>query len=297
MLWMDIAGLALTSEDREILKHPAISGIILFTRNYESVSQLRALTNEIHTIAPRCIIVADQEGGRVQRFQKEFTTLPSMQYWGARFLESPEHAITDFKKIIQVMIQELKHAGVDMSLAPVLDIDYGHNTVIGERSFGNDIACITHLASIMIDCFHAHNMPVTGKHFPGHGFVSTDSHHALPIDSRSFEIIYESDMQPFIALHNKLDYLMPAHVVFESVDPKPVGFSRYWLKTVLRDRIHYLGKILSDDLSMQATVAYGSYSDRAAMALKAGCDILLICNARSGVIEVLDSNVINASTS
>ncbi|OGT25996.1 MAG: beta-N-acetylhexosaminidase [Gammaproteobacteria bacterium RIFCSPLOWO2_02_FULL_42_14] len=288
-LWIDISGYTLTQEDKEILQHPAVSGLILFSKNYESLAQLQALTKAIKAAAPHVTITVDQEGGRVQRFQHGFTKLPAMHYWGERFLESRDYATQEFKKILSVMIAELSSAGVQSSLVPVLDIDYGRNAVIGERSFGRDISTIVALADVMIDYCHQHHFPVTGKHFPGHGWVTADSHLSLPVDERSLDEIMANDLQPFIQLHHKLDAIMLAHVVYAAIDPLPVCFSRFWIQTILREQLHYRGIVMCDDLTMQAVATYGDYTERANRALDAGCDVLLVCNARSGVISILDN--------
>lgn len=287
-LWIDIDGTELTAEDREILSHPFVSGVILFSRNYESVSQLQNLTHEIRKISPQFIITVDQEGGRVQRFREGFTELPAMQTWGDAFLAQPEKAAQNFSHFLSVMVKELKNAGVYSSLVPVLDINYDRNQVIGHRSFGNHFSIVAKAGEFFIDQFHALQMPVTGKHFPGHGWVTLDSHFDLPIDERSFQEIQQNDLMPFARLSKKLDAIMLAHVIYSQVDPEPVLFSRFWVQDVLRNQLHFDGLILCDDLSMKAVAKMGSYDDRAHRALEAGCDIVLVCNSRSGVIEILD---------
>lgn len=287
-LWIDIDGTELTTEDRDILSHPFVSGVILFSRNYQSVAQLKNLTREIRSISSKLIITVDQEGGRVQRFREGFTELPAMQTWGENFLSQPEVARKNFSHFLSMMTKELKNAGVYSSLVPVLDINYNRNQVIGHRSFGNHFSIVVKAGEFFIDQFHALHMPVTGKHFPGHGWVMVDSHVELPIDERSFEEIQKTDLKPFVALSSKLDAVMLAHVVYSQVDPEPVLFSRFWVQDVLRHQLRFDGLILCDDLSMQAVAKMGSYHDRANRALEAGCDIVLVCNSRSGVIDILD---------
>ena len=295
-LWIDIDGFSLSQEDREILAHPKISGVILFTRNYESKEQLSELTHHIRQISPNLIITVDQEGGRVQRFREAFTELPAMAHWGSGFRESHEKASRDFSSMLNQMIMELRSVGVYSSLVPVLDIDYERNTVIGHRSFGSSPEIVIKASRFMIEQCHAMRMPVTGKHFPGHGWVHADSHLALPIDERSFNEIMQSDLQPFMQLATHLDAIMLAHVVYEQVDPLPVCFSPFWIQQVLRNQLNYNGLVMCDDLSMQAVASMGSYQDRATRALEAGCDILLVCNSRPGVIEILDHVAAAAST-
>src|SRR3989338_5232850 len=287
-LWIDVAGLELTEEDKEILAHPAVSGVILFARNYESLSQLKNLTHTIKQVSSQLTITVDQEGGRVQRFQTGFTKLPSMREWGARFIESPDHTKRDFSKLITVMTTELKNAGVDSSLLPVLDVDYHRNKVIAERSFHQDINVITELGSFMIDCLHQASFKAVGKHFPGHGWVLADSHLELPVDERPLDVIAMQDIQPFARLSHKLDAIMLAHIVCDKVSPLPICFSPYWIKTILRKQLNFQGVVMCDDLSMQAVACMGNYEDRARQALEAGCDVLLVCNSRAGVVEILD---------
>ena len=287
-LWADVNGVSLTAEDKEILAHPSVSGMILFSRNYESVVQLQSLTREISKISPQLIITVDQEGGRVQRFRDGFTELPAMGSWGNDYVTRPEKTKHDFSHMLHRMVKELQNVGVYSTLVPVLDIDYDRNKVIGHRSFGNNENIVTALSDFVIDQFHQLKMPVTGKHFPGHGWVTLDSHFDLPIDERSFEEIFARDLQPFSQHAARLDAIMLAHVVYEQVDPQPVCFSRFWIQEVLRNQLSFDGLIMTDDLSMQAVAKMASYEDRAKMALEAGCDILLACNSRDGVARILD---------
>src|SRR3990167_6263889 len=203
-----------------------------------------------------------------------------MGSWGDEFATHPEKTKHDFSRMLHVMVKELQNVGIYSTLVPVLDIDYDRNTVIGHRSFGNNKNIVTTLSDFVIDQFHQLKMPVTGKHFPGHGWVTLDSHFDLPIDERSLEEITAHDLQPFSQLSARLDAIMLAHVVYEQVDPKPVCFSRFWIQGVLRQQLSFDGLIMTDDLSMQAVAKMASYEDRAKMALEAGCDILLACNCR-----------------
>ncbi len=287
-LWADVDGFSLSQEDKEILANPKISGVILFTRNYDSPEQLRELTREIRAVSSQLVITVDQEGGRVQRFREGFTELPSMAHWGSGFRESREKASHDFSRMLSQMVKELRSVGVYSSLLPVLDINYDRNSVIGHRSFGSTAEVVTELSSFMIDQFHALRMPVTGKHFPGHGWVNGDSHYVLPVDERSFDDIAKQDLAPFSHLSPILDAIMLAHVIYEQVDLEPVCFSRHWIQDVLRKQLKYDGLVMCDDLSMQAVATMGSYADRAKRALDAGCDVLLVCNSRAGVVDILD---------
>lgn len=286
---IDLEGPTLSAEERELLRHPSVAGIILFTRNYENPSQLRALTAEIKKCRPGLIIAADQEGGRVQRFRQGFTELPSMGHYGELFSKEPEAAKHELRQAIQLGANELKAAGVNVNLAPVLDIDQQRNTVIGARSFGHDPATVIILARVAIEALHAAGLPAVGKHFPGHGGVSGDSHQTLPQDERQKEEIRINELLPFVSLLSELDAVMPAHVVYKAFDDKPACFSRYWLTDVLRDELEFKGVVISDDLSMLGAAAMGSYADRASMAAEAGCDLLCVCNNRAGAITVIEA--------
>ena len=286
---IDFAGFELDSEEQELLKHPQVAGIILFTRNYHDKAQLSALTAHIKKIRPRIIISVDQEGGRVQRFRSGFADLPPMAHFGELYQENPQAAQLELVKTTELMIKELYAVGVNLNWAPVLDVEQGVSEIIGNRSFSQDPAILLQLARTFIDTCHKFKMPVTGKHFPGHGGVAADSHLELPVDSRSKEEITALDLKPFKELAPVLDAIMPAHVVYSAIDPQPAGFSKYWLQTVLRGQLGFQGVIVSDDLTMAGAAIAGSYSDRAHLALEAGCDLLPVCNNRAGAVEVLDS--------
>jgi beta-N-acetylhexosaminidase len=288
-LLIDIDGFSLSQEDKELLAHPSIAGVILFQRNYHSKKQLSDLTSQIKKINSSFIIAVDQEGGRVQRFQKEFTKLPSMRHWGDFYSKNPMDAKKNFISTIELMIQELHLCGVNISFVPVLDIDFAVSEIIGERSFGSDPKLIIDMAQILITTLQKNNMPATGKHFPGHGGVVLDSHEALPKDSRDWSELEKLDLLIFKTLSQQLDAMMTAHIVFTEVDSLPVSFSSHWLQKILREQLNFQGVIISDDLTMKATEIIGNYENRAGHALEAGCDLLLVCNHRTGVIEILNS--------
>jgi len=286
----DIAGADLTAEDRDLIQHPALFGILLFARNYESPQQLSALTADIHRLNPNIIIVTDQEGGRVQRFVEGFTTLKPMSYWGELYDQDSVAALTGLHRQTMIMATELQHCGVQMSLAPVLDINYQISEIIGERSFHQEPQVISRLARCVIDAMHCCKMPTIGKHFPGHGAVAVDSHLGLPVDERSWQQIWQQDMLPYCTLITELDAIMPAHIIYPAVDETmPAGFSRRWITEILRNQLNYQGVIITDDLTMAGAASVGDYSERVGFALEAGCDILTICNNRQGLIQVLDN--------
>lgn len=286
---IDIAGTELNSEDRELLQHPKVGGVILFTRNYESLSQLKNLTTQIHQLqSPALMIAVDHEGGRVQRFRDGFTALPAMRELGYLYDQNPKLAIVETEKVGEMMGKELKAMGIDCSFAPVLDIDMGMSEVIGNRSFHSDPKIISILASSLVRGMHKSGLMAVGKHFPGHGHVKADSHFDIPVDSRDIEAIIKSDLLPFqYLIESGIDGIMPAHVIYEKCDPAPAGFSSFWLKNILRHQLNFNGLIFSDDLTMEGAAPMGNMIERAIKAKAAGCDMLLICNNRDAAIEVI----------
>lgn len=288
---LDIAGVALDEEDRERLRHPQVGGVILFSRNYHDPQQLAELCRDIHALRdPRLVIAVDQEGGRVQRFRDGFQALPAMGHLGDLHDEDPQQAIRLAETFGWMMALELRVRGVDLSFAPVLDIGDPVSSVIGDRAFHRDPEAICHLANAWIRGMRNAGMEAVGKHFPGHGSVEGDSHHVMPFDRRPLAEIEALDLVPFrrvIATH--LAGIMMAHVIYEAIDPGAAGYSRYWIETVLRGELGFEGIVFSDDLSMSGAESVGGYPERAAAALEAGCDILLVCNNAPGADAVLES--------
>lgn len=287
---VDLEGKDITVEEREMLAHPLVGGVVLFTRNYDSRSQLKRLCHDIHASKETpLLIMVDQEGGRVQRFINEFTRLPNMGVLGKMYDENRDLALNLTKNCAWLMAMELLSQGVDISLAPVLDLNKGHNTVVGDRAFHARYEAVIPLANAFIEGMQEAGMAATGKHFPGHGSVTLDSHVALPVDNRQMNEIETDDMMPFKALIKAgLAAIMPAHIVFPAVDALPVGFSSHWLQVILRKQLGFKGAILSDDLNMAGANISSHYTDRVKAAREAGCDFTLLCNNRRGVIEVLD---------
>ncbi len=287
---LDVEKFSLTPEEREMLAHPLVGGVILFSRNYESKEQITALCESIRAARSTPLLIGvDQEGGRVQRFKEEFTHLPAMGLLGNAY----EKNSNDAKKIAEtcgwLMASELFSVGIDLSFAPVLDLNKNKNTVIGDRAFHHDSEIVIDLAKFFIKGMHAVGMAATGKHFPGHGDVSVDSHLTIPRDERSLKEIQENDLKTFSALiQSDIQAIMPAHIIFSAVDSKPVGFSSIWLQKIVRQELKFSGMIFSDDLNMEGASFAGDYPDRADAALKAGCDMVLICNNRTGAIRILD---------
>jgi beta-N-acetylhexosaminidase len=277
-LLIGLHGLEVSKEENEWLRHPAVGGVVLFTRNYEDTAQLKDLTASIVELAGRDLLICvDHEGGRVQRFKDGFTPLPPLAILGRIFAESPELACDYAYRHGRVMATELLLCGVDMSFAPVLDIGL-RSVVIGDRAFAELPAVIIELARAYIGGMHDAGMCATGKHFPGHGSVEADSHTDDVRDPRTMEQIEKTDLLPFAALGSELDALMMAHVLYPSVDQLPAGYSPFWIKTVLRQQLGYKGTVFSDDLGMFAAKIAGSLVDRVRISLEAGCDSALICH-------------------
>ncbi|MET3714429.1 beta-N-acetylhexosaminidase [Pseudomonas sp. PvP001] len=275
-LMVDVAGTWLTAEDRHLLRQPEVAGLIIFARNIEHPRQVRELTAAIRAVRPELILAVDQEGGRVQRLRQGFVRLPAM-----RELAHHADAVGLAEHCGWLMAAEVLAVGLDLSFAPVLDLDHGHSAVVGTRAFEGDPERATALAGAFIRGMNAAGMAACGKHFPGHGWAEADSHVAIPTDERSLEQIRACDLVPFARLAGQLAAVMPAHVIYPQVDGNPAGFSRRWLQDILRDELGFEGVIFSDDLSMAGAHVVGDAASRIEAALSAGCDMGLVCNDRA----------------
>jgi beta-N-acetylhexosaminidase len=287
---VDVAGPELAPDEREMLAHPLVGGVILFARNYQSPAQLDALTASIHALRdPPLLIAVDHEGGRVQRFIEGFTRLPPMRALGRVYDREPALAANLASAIGVVLAGELRGHGVDLSFTPVLDIDFGSSSVIGDRAFHATAAGVAALAGGLVAGMARMGMGAVGKHFPGHGYVRADSHHEVPVDERDLATIDANDLAPYRALVGKgLAGVMPAHVIYPRVDARPAGFSPVWLKEILRGRLGFDGIVFSDDLSMEGASVAGGIVERGHAALSAGCDMVLVCNAPEAARRLLD---------
>jgi len=280
---LDIAGTSLTAVDRRCLQHPLTGGLILFARNWVDRRQLTELTAEIKAVRPDVLICVDHEGGRVQRFRTDgFTALPPMRTLGELWMRDPLTATDAATALGFVLAGELRACGVDLSFTPVLDLDFGASSVIGDRAFHRDARVVTLLAKSVMHGLLRAGMANCGKHFPGHGFVKADSHVAVPVDKRTLKAILADDARPYEWLSASLSGVMPAHVVYPKVDHRPAGYSERWLKDILRGQFGFTGAIFTDDLSMEGARhldgATLTYTEAAALALDAGCDLVLLCN-------------------
>ena len=287
---IDVLGEELTAEDRELLSHPIVGGVVLFARNFVSRNQLYQLCQQVRKARQHpLLIMVDQEGGRVQRFHQEFTRLPCLGSFGVIYDQDPSKACQAAEESGRLMASELLSIGIDLSLAPVLDLNKPVSNVIGDRAFHKDPDVVSKLAKHYMAGMKTAGMAATGKHFPGHGSIAIDSHTALPVDERSLSAVEQDDMRSFASLIEAgIPAIMAAHILFPSVDANCVGFSQFWLRDILRRRLGFNGAILSDDLNMEGANISSDHVDRITMAREAGCDFTLLCNNRPGVIRALD---------
>jgi beta-N-acetylhexosaminidase len=289
-LMVDVAGTELTAEDVEILRHPLVGGVILFTRNYSDPVQLTALVSAIHAArSPHLLVAVDHEGGRVQRFRSGFSVLPPLRRIGKEFDLDAKAGLDLARHMGWLMAAELRSCGVDLSFAPCVDLDYGVSEVIGDRAFHSKAAAVSQLASAYMHGMRDAGMAATAKHFPGHGAVVADSHTAAPVDRRPY-VDLDDDIMPYRRLiSNGLPAVLAAHVLFPNVDDGAVAsVSSRWIKDILRGELGFKGVVFTDDMSMAGAAVAGDIVERSWRALEAGSDMVLICNSRPSVVTVLD---------
>lgn len=282
---LSIDGTSPSSYEKDLISSPHVGGVILFSRNFISRKQIADLCDEILSIKKNILIAVDQEGGRVQRFDKEFTRLPSMQDLGDYAIKNNDFDICH--DVGWLMSSELLASGIDISFAPVIDVDRNTSSIIGNRAFSDNPDLVSALATKFVDGMNKAGMQATGKHFPGHGGIFEDSHITEPFDNRNYADLFSRDIKPFIQLRDKLAAVMSAHIVFPKVDDKSVGFSSKWLKDILRDEIKFKGLVFSDDLSMKGS-GDDTFSIKAINSIEAGCDMVLVCNHTDGASEVIN---------
>ena len=285
---IDVTAVELTADDRKRLLHPLTGGVILFSRNYVDPEQLTRLTREIHSLrSPALLVAVDHEGGRIQRFREGFTSIPAMRELGLGWGASAQRARHLAQAAGYVLAAELRAHGVDLTFAPVLDLDSGVSSVIGDRALHSNPQVVAELGRALLQGFRQAGMTGVGKHFPGHGHVRADSHLEVPVDERAYSEIETNDVVPFRRLIGAgLGGIMPAHVIFPDVDDRPAGFSSVWLKRILRGELRFDGVVFSDDLNMEGASVGGSFLERANAALEAGCDMVLLCNNTPAVDEL-----------
>ncbi|MBV9189131.1 MAG: beta-N-acetylhexosaminidase [Betaproteobacteria bacterium] len=288
---VDVLGPVLTDEDKERVRHPAAGAVILFARNYENLEQLAALTADIERQRePALPVCVDHEGGRVQRFKEGFTPIPPMRTLGKMWDRDREKGRELATSIGYIIAAELGAQGVDFSFAPVLDLDYGGSSVIGDRALHFDPTAVGSLGACLVKGLAQGGVGAVGKHFPGHGYAEADSHVAVPRDDRTFKEIARKDIAPYKAvIEAGLAGVMPAHVIYPQVDPQPAGYSAHWLQEVLRKQLGFQGIVFSDDLSMEGAAVAGGPPERARAAITAGCDMVLLCNNPPGLDALLQS--------
>ncbi|GJM13997.1 MAG: beta-hexosaminidase [Pseudohongiella sp.] len=287
VVMLDLKGLELAVDERELLGHQQVGGVILFSRNYASPQQIEDLVASIKQCNDHILVAVDQEGGRVQRFREHFLSLPPLRSIGIEYEKNPEQGIAAAKLCAWAMAAELMQYGIDISFAPVLDLFDANSPIIKERAFSEISSTVGRLGLAYIEGMHEAGMAATGKHFPGHGMVGVDSHLGLPTDTRSLEEIRAQDLIPFAECIQTLDAIMPAHIVYPAVDEHCAGFSEIWVKQLLREELGFDGVVFSDDLTMNAAHSAGSVSQRADMALAAGCDMVLVCNQPEQAVELV----------
>lgn len=288
---LDIEGLALSPADRDLLREPAVGGVILFSRNFESVEQVTDLVAEIRALrSPPLLIAVDHEGGRVQRFRDGFTPMPPMRHIGLEFDRDRDSGLLVARQAGWIIASELRAAGIDLCFAPCVDLDWGVSEIIGNRAFHKKPDAVSELAGAFARGLRSAGMAAVAKHFPGHGAVIADSHLKLPVDRRNYGLILD-DMRPFERMIGTgvVAGVMLAHIVYREIDEKPAGFSEYWIQRELRSRLGFGGAVFCDDLSMQATRDYGSMANRSRTALTAGCDMVLVCNDRNSALRAVSA--------
>jgi len=287
-LMVDLQGTHLLSNDIELLKNTHVGGVILFARNMESREQLIDLVTAIRDVSPHILIAVDQEGGRVQRFKNQFTRIPAMQVLGDVVNQNQDFSLSLLKDAGWLMASEILACGLDISFAPVLDVDRNTSIIIGDRAFSDQPNLVVNMAKAFIDGMSEAGMVATGKHFPGHGGIAEDSHLEAPVDHRTMTELEQRDLLPFTQLGNHLGGIMTAHITFPNVDQQSVGFSQYWIQQILRKQLNFQGVVFSDDLTMKGADLAGGFREKAKLAREAGCDMILVCNAPDGVQEVLE---------
>ena len=288
---LDVDGIALSPADRDLLREPAVGGVILFSRNYETPTQIADLVASIRALrSPPLLVAVDHEGGRVQRFREGFSEIPPMRRIGHEYDSDPEHALALARQSGWLIASELRAAGVDLCFAPCVDLDWGVSEIIGDRAFHEHPDVVAELAGAFCRGLRSAGMVAVAKHFPGHGAVVADSHLKLPIDRREYGVILD-DMRPYDRLvsNGLVAGVMLAHIVYGEMDQLPAGFSEFWIQRELRSRLGFGGAVFCDDLSMKATRDFGSMPERAARALKAGCDMVLVCNDRTAAEAAVES--------
>ncbi|MDC6460678.1 beta-N-acetylhexosaminidase [Gammaproteobacteria bacterium] len=286
-LMLDLDSNSLTNEEKTLLQNPHVGGVILFSRNIVSKNQVLSLCHQIAEVNPNLLIAVDQEGGRVQRLIDGYAVLPSMQKLGKFVAQDKDNGLILASNLGWLMASEVIASGLDISFAPVLDLDLDRSSIIGDRSFGDTPKTVIKIANSFINGMNEAGMEAVGKHFPGHGGIHADTHLSYTEDLRSLDDLKQHDLIPFHELHNRLGGIMTAHIAFPEIDNNIATFSKYWLQNTLREKMKFKGEIFSDDLSMKGTDFIGGIDHKVQKALESGCTMILICNDRSAVLQAL----------
>jgi beta-N-acetylhexosaminidase len=286
-LMLDLDSSSLTNEEKTLLQNPHVGGVILFSRNIVSKNQVMSLCHQIAGVNPNLLIAVDQEGGRVQRLIDGYTVLPSMQKLGKFVAQDKDNGLILASNLGWLMASEVIASGLDISFAPVLDLDLDRSSIIGDRSFGDNPKTVINIANSFINGMNEAGMKAVGKHFPGHGGIHADTHLSYSEDLRSLDDLQQHDLIPFHELHNRLGGIMTAHIAFPEIDNNIATFSKYWLQNTLREKMKFKGEIFSDDLSMKGTDFVGGIDHKVQKALESGCTMILICNDRSAALQAL----------
>lgn len=289
-LIIGLQGYELTQIEQQWLQHPLVVGVILFTRNYKDKDQLIALTQGIRQINPDLLISVDHEGGRVQRFREGFTKLPAMNTLAETYHNDPKAALRASYSYGKTIATELASVGVDFTYAPVCDINYGHNDVIGDRAFHSDPVTTSLLVQAFYLGLRSRNSIGVAKHFPGHGYVEIDTHLGVAVDDRPLLEIIQNDLLPFKTLIEEgIEAIMPAHIIYKNFDAEHTAVSSPKWMNYLRDDLGFDGLIISDDLDMKGAEHLGSVVDKAHKCFNAGVDILLCCNDFAAIEALLNA--------
>jgi beta-N-acetylhexosaminidase len=286
---ISLQGTELDDDERRWLQSPVVGGAILFTRNFRDTAQLARLVDDIHGLrSPPLLVAVDQEGGRVQRFRQPFVELPAMRTLGHRYDIDPRAARRAAVEFGWLMASELLAVGVDLSFAPVVDLDLGLAEVIGDRALHAEAEVVAELADAFVDGMQAAGMVPTAKHFPTHAGARADSHTDAAVDRRDYAELFD-DLLPYRRLiAGGLHSIMVGHVSFPRLDELPASLSRWWIGTELRGELGFAGAVISDDMHMAGAAAFGSHAERVVRALAAGCDLVLLCNCPEAVPAVIE---------
>jgi beta-N-acetylhexosaminidase len=279
LFMVGFTGTSVTPDLASFIKEYNPGGVILFSRNLESVDQIVQLTNELQRCSPHSplLIAIDQEGGRVSRLPKGFTIFPPCDVLGR--CNSTELAYAAAATIAT----ELRAVGINMNMAPVLDVNSNpNNPVIGDRAFGSTPEIVAELGGATAAGLQDNQIVACGKHFPGHGDTNADSHKELPVVEAARERLEIVEFPPFRhAAAQGVATMMTAHVLYRALDEKlPATLSPAIIANLLRKELRYDGLVLTDDLEMHAIIDHYGIEDAAIRAVLAGCDVLLICKDR-----------------